>query len=318
MRKLVFNIPESADDAGLRNLLSELKKFGVDAEIQESDERYEPQVGDFVAFMDDSQEEPFIGIFKEWYCGSKDKIVCFAHINEQGELDDEEEYWRIEKLFRPATDEEKEELIKELARDKRKWNPETKEFEECETYEAIRCFKDALEKVRRLSEAHQTVHEKPNVFSDLLFAYDHLVDIVDQSYMENETNCDVIAFIKLRIIVAAINEGWTPQFTADEYRWFPWFALYTKEEIDNMSEKDREERGLSEGSRVVARSGSGAYTNGGVAFVHANSDSSYTSSDIGSRLAFSDKRRARYAGRQFLELYRDLNFLRPIEEGKTE
>ena len=37
---------------------------------------------------------------------------------------------------------------------------------------------------------------------------------------------DVLAFLKLRIIVKALNEGWEPQFTEDECRYYPWFILY--------------------------------------------------------------------------------------------
>lgn len=40
---------------------------------------------------------------------------------------------------------------------------------------------------------------------------------------------EVIAYLKLRIISAALNEGWEPKFTDDEYRWYPWFNLCTKE-----------------------------------------------------------------------------------------
>lgn len=44
---------------------------------------------------------------------------------------------------------------------------------------------------------------------------------------------DVLAFLKLRIIVKALNEGWEPQFIEDEYRYYPWFILYTGEEYNN-------------------------------------------------------------------------------------
>lgn len=33
---------------------------------------------------------------------------------------------------------------------------------------------------------------------------------------ENKNDVDVIAYLKLRIIVAALNEGWKPKFTEDE------------------------------------------------------------------------------------------------------
>lgn len=57
---------------------------------------------------------------------------------------------------------------------------------------------------------------------------------------------DVLAFLKLRIIVKALNEGWEPQFTEDECRYYPWFILYTREEYNKLDEEEK--------SRVVYRS----------------------------------------------------------------
>lgn len=110
-------------------------------------------------------------------------------------------------------------------------------------------------------------------------------------------NKDIIAYMKLRIIVAALNEGWEPQFIPGEYRWSPYFVLYTKDEIDEMDEKTR--------ARVVCRSGSYAYAYGGVSFADSVYDSAYVGANIGSRLAFKTDDLAEYAGKQFIEIYAD-------------
>ena len=110
-------------------------------------------------------------------------------------------------------------------------------------------------------------------------------------------NKDIIAYMKLRIIVAALNEGWEPQFIPGEYRWFPYFVLYTKDEIDEMDEKTR--------ARVVYRSSSSAYAYGGVSYANASCDSAYVYAYIGSRLAFKTDDLAEYAGKQFIEIYAD-------------
>ena len=89
---------------------------------------------------------------------------------------------------------------------------------------------------------------------------------------------DVLAFLKLRIIVKALNEGWEPRFTEDECRYYPWFILYTGEEYNKLDEEEK--------SRVVYRSVNYAYALGGVSFASANSVSSYTVAGIGVRLAF--------------------------------
>ena len=89
---------------------------------------------------------------------------------------------------------------------------------------------------------------------------------------------DVLAFLKLRIIVKALNEGWEPRFTEDECRYYPWFILYTREEYNKLDEEEK--------SRVVYRSSSYANALGGVSYASANSDSSGTYANIGVRLAF--------------------------------
>lgn len=112
---------------------------------------------------------------------------------------------------------------------------------------------------------------------------------------------DVLAFLKLRIIVKALNEGWEPQFTEDECRYYPWFILYTREEYNKLDEEEK--------SRVVCRSSYYAYALGGVSCASANYDSSYTFAYVGVRLAFKTSELAAYCGRQFLDIWADFVFL---------
>ena len=124
---------------------------------------------------------------------------------------------------------------------------------------------------------------------------------------------ELIAYLKLRIIVAALNEGWEPKFTEDEYRYFPWFYFYTKEEYDKL---DDEKKG-----RCVLRSGSSNNAYSGFVSVNAYYDSSNANNVIGSRLAFRTRELAAYAGRQFIEGWADFMFKpRTGEElnGKSE
>lgn len=112
---------------------------------------------------------------------------------------------------------------------------------------------------------------------------------------------DVLAFLKLRIIVKALNEGWEPQFTEDECRYYPWFILYTREEYNKLDEEEK--------SRVVYRSYFNAYANGGVSFANAGNVSSFAGASIGVRLAFKTSELAAYCGRQFLDIWADFVFL---------
>ena len=80
---------------------------------------------------------------------------------------------------------------------------------------------------------------------------------------------DLLAYLKLRIITYALNEGWKPQYTKGELRWYFWYDIITKEQYYKIS-----------------------------AFA-----SSSLRTDCGSRLAFKSKELAEYAGKQFVEIY---------------
>ena len=108
---------------------------------------------------------------------------------------------------------------------------------------------------------------------------------------------DIEAYLKLRIIAAALNEGWEPKFTKDEWRYFPWFYIYSKEELEEMDEEER--------SRVVGRASYDAYAHGGLAFAFAGSASSHSGSYYGSRLAFKSEELAVYCGQQFIDIWVD-------------
>lgn len=156
-----------------------------------------------------------------------------------------------------------------------------------------------------VDEKPQNVMERVKTFKDACneLGIEHDKWVQDKKDLGLEA--DVIAYLKLRIIAAALNEGWKPQFTTDEYRYFPWFYLYTQSEIDEMSEEEK--------SRVVFRSYHNASAFGGVAYAFTNYASSRAGTSIGSRLAFKTRELAEYAGRQFVEIWADYVF-KPEEE----
>lgn len=112
---------------------------------------------------------------------------------------------------------------------------------------------------------------------------------------------DLIAFLQLRIITAALNEGWEPKFTINEYRWFPWFELITNDEYARMDDKKK--------SRAVLRGGYSSSAYSGLVYANAHSASSYSGTSAGSRLAFKSEKLAAYAGKQFIDIYADFCFL---------
>jgi hypothetical protein len=153
-------------------------------------------------------------------------------------------------------------------------------------------FRSSLPVIERIKTWDDVVRE---------LGYDPVERLLDHTERGDGFNFepDEIAYIKLKAIASVLNEGWTPQFTINEYRWFPWFVLYTKEEIDKMNEEQR--------SRVVLRSHY-AYAGGGVAYAYADVDSSFAYSYFGSRLAFKTKELAAYAGKQFIDIWADFVF----------
>ena len=122
---------------------------------------------------------------------------------------------------------------------------------------------------------------------------------------------DEIAYIQLKTIIEALNEGWKPQLTEDEYRWYPWFYLYTKEEIKRKSKADlKRQRGLLLGGGA----NNGAYC--GFAFVDSSATPSDATASIGSRLCLKSEELADYCGRQFIEIW--FSYLFPDHEIKQK
>lgn len=124
----------------------------------------------------------------------------------------------------------------------------------------------------------------------------------------NSEDKDIIAYLKLRVIVAALNDGWKPQFVPGELRWYPWYELISKDEYDAMSEDEKQER------RCVGRSGNNASASGGLVYSVAVYASSLSSASYGSRLAFKSEALAEYAGKQFAELFANFCFIPKSDE----
>lgn len=111
---------------------------------------------------------------------------------------------------------------------------------------------------------------------------------------------NVAAYLKLRIITAALNEGWEPQFTEDEDRWYPYLVLWFKGELDDKSDEWKDERNL----QVPVVVGSASHgSNVGVSALSSLNVVSYSYPPSGSALVFRKSEIARFAGQQFTELW---------------
>lgn len=117
----------------------------------------------------------------------------------------------------------------------------------------------------------------------------------------DELPLDVQAFLKLRVVCAAYNElkkdelDQFPNFTTNEYRYYPWFLFYTQVEIDRMDEESR--------GRVLGRSSYSAFAYAGVAYSSTDYASSNTHSLYGGRLCFKTRELATECGKRFTKLW---------------
>ena len=142
------------------------------------------------------------------------------------------------------------------------------------------------------------IMERIKTFEDALNELGRNHPLVCQYNNIDDVDSDLSAYLKLRIIVAALNEGWTPKFTEDECRYYPWFFLYTKDEYEKLSDKEK--------SRAVLFGG-GAADGAGAGFACATSGRvpSGSAARVGSRLCLKSDTLAVYCGEQFKELWFD-------------
>ena len=148
--------------------------------------------------------------------------------------------------------------------------------------ERVKTFEDACEE---LGEGHQYVK-----------AYREWMRI---SYAECK---DITAYLKLRIICAALNDGWKPTFSDGECRYYPWFYIYNQNEYEKLNKDEKKK------CHVVGRSSCDAYAFGGVVCSSAHFSSSYSYSYHGSRLVFKTGELAEYCEKQFIDIWDDYLF----------
>ena len=142
---------------------------------------------------------------------------------------------------------------------------------------------------------NRPITERIKTFEDAVKATDMTLPFDDGqlSYLPK----DVVAYMKLRVIAAALNElheatlDEFPKFTIDEYRWYPWFYLKMDEEK----------------KKTLWRFGSYTYDASDflLAPENSNDDWSGSISHFSSRLAVKSESLAKYFGQQFIDIWSD-------------
>jgi hypothetical protein len=145
------------------------------------------------------------------------------------------------------------------------------------------------------------VTERVKTFEDACKEMGIDAEAIQQQWQDaGITMVDEVAYQKLRIITAALNEGWEPEFNDGEYRYYPYCLLYTKEEIEQKDDEWKDEHNL----QLWIGGGSsnyGAYC--GLACAYSYCAWSNASANISARLAHKTEELAIYSGKQFTELW---------------
>lgn len=159
-------------------------------------------------------------------------------------------------------------------------------FKPKDIMERVKTFEDAC---RELGEDHPFVR-----------SYNGYANNIHEN---NKNDTDILAYLKLRIICAALNEGWEPQFTEDEWRYYPWFTLWTEDELSEKSDEWKTDRHLIS---------TGEYQTdyAGLVFAASINAPSATNASFGSRLCLKSDTLAVYCGKQFINIWADFCLIR--------
>ena len=153
-------------------------------------------------------------------------------------------------------------------------------------YKSIKSYEDACEALD-LTPIYSDIDQKRAVCEYINKHWDY----------RQEMPKHILALMKLEVVSRALwGRNWEPKPDPEgkEIFWWPWFALYTKEEIDGMSD---EEKGALLGGYAFY----GA--NAGFGYLYTFARSSYSNADVGFRLCQETEEKAKYFGRQFKELW---------------
>lgn len=146
--------------------------------------------------------------------------------------------------------------------------------------ERVKTFEDAC---KELGEDHKLVQQ---------------FKAIQEAIAEDK---EATAYFKLGIITAALNEGWEPDFTNDdEYRYYPYLCLWTKEELEDKDEEWKDDHNLQLW-RGGGDSSAGAHC--GLAFATSSIAWSSAYALLSARLAHKTEELAIYSGKQFTELW---------------
>lgn len=152
--------------------------------------------------------------------------------------------------------------------------------------------KDIMERVKTFDDAVAILGDKHILVKEYWNVVNHTIVLTK----------NLIAYLKLRIICSALNEGWKPTFSDGECRYYPWFDIYNKNEFEKLNKDEKKK------CCVVGRSSYDAYAFGFVVFSSVNISTSSSYSYHGSQFVFKTRELAEYCEKQFIYIWSDYLF----------
>lgn len=146
--------------------------------------------------------------------------------------------------------------------------------------------KDITERVKTLVDAIMILGEDHKVVKEYRMIERYI-------FSENLAEA-ILAFAKLRVIAAALNEGWKPTYPRNEERYYPWFNYISKEQYEYLNDDDKKSyhviKALLPGDIPYAMGCGGRAT-------------TYKYIACGSHIAFRTEDLAVYCGSQFIDIW---------------
>ena len=151
--------------------------------------------------------------------------------------------------------------------------------------------KDITERIKTLEDACNALGDNHPLVSQCYRAI--------AAFKYNPMAENLIAYTKLRVICAALNEGWEPKFDGDERRYYPWFYMVSRTGYKELFGDEEEERG------AACRFKNNADASCDLAYAYVNCSSLQTNAGIGAHLSLKTRELAEYCGKQFMNIWAD-------------
>lgn len=172
----------------------------------------------------------------------------------------------------------------------------------------LSAYREASEEQKALlenlfgKETFQLITERVKTFGDAfkILGDEHPLtvqyNLIIKASKGGDLTNDLVSYLKLGIICTALNEGWEPTLNKDEYRFYPYFSIYTKEEYDNLNKNDK---------KYSVPLWLNNYTRGYLVYTTAYYAGETSGGYFGMLMALRTRELADYCGKQFIDIWYD-------------